>query len=234
MTKRISRPVPDWLIQVAWYGSGVFGTGAVWYFLSIKKYGCAGLSLLAAICIVVIAIALHRKKDAYAIAMLPDELKTELPDDYVRRSVDQREQIRLILKFPEMKRLVHDSCREGWDSWVTLEMQEASFDILDFLKFVWLKLAEFYPRKQFGQVSAEKYIEKYIRDRFAWHWAKHEPNGPGTGGTIVRVLTAGDVVADLEGLIEETMSSLFFDSEHLNLGEWLHRWRIAGEENALA
>lgn len=234
MKRKSAWAVPDWIIQVAWYGSGVFGTGALWYFLSLKEHWFAGLSFFFALCIAVIAIALHRKKDAYAMAMLPDEIKANLPDDYVRRSAEQLEQVRLILKFPEMKRLVRESCRVGWESGVTLEMQEASFDMLDFLQFVWLKLAEFYPRKHFGRVSAEKYIEKYIRDQFALHWTEREPNGAGTGGTIVKVLTAGDVVADLEGRIEGMMCTLFSDCQHLDLNKWLEHWRVGGEDEALA
>ena len=230
MSPKDVRPIPEWLIQVAWWGSGIFATGATWYFLSTKDYGYAAISFLIGIVVAGIAILLHRKKDAYALALLPVELKTDLPDDYVRRSVERPEQIRPIQTFPEVKEIVRRSCSEGWDSGITLEMREANFEMIDFLESVWLKLAEFYPRKHFGGTSAEKYIEKYVRDRFAFHWAKHEPNGPGTGGTIAGVLTGGGVIRDIEELIKEMMRSLFFDCSYLNLDEWLRRWGGVGEE----
>ena len=65
---------------------------------------------------------------------------------------------------------------------------------------------------------------------FAFHWAKHEPSGPGSGGTIVGVLTGGDVMNDLENLIEDTMRSLFFDNHLLDLENWLQRWQAAGSD----
>ncbi|QTR47887.1 hypothetical protein J9253_08220 [Thiothrix litoralis] len=102
--------------------------------------------------------------------------------------------------------------------------------MIDFLQFVWLRLAEFYPRKHFDATNARDYIESYTINRFAFHWAKHEPGGSGTGGTIVGVLTGGDVIQDLENIIEDTMRSLFFDSQLLELDDWLQRWQGAGRD----
>lgn len=58
------RTVPDWSIQVAWWGSGIFATGAVWYFLSAREYGLASGAGVAAIVLAGLAIFLHRKKDS--------------------------------------------------------------------------------------------------------------------------------------------------------------------------
>lgn len=224
------RSVPDWSIQVAWWVSGIFATGAVWYFLSTKDVAFAVVSGIVAILFAGVAIFLHRKKDALAASLVPNELRSELPDDYIRRSTDNEAHVRLVRHLPELKAVVHRSSSEGWESPVTLDMREASYDMVDFLQFVWLKLAEFYPRKHFDGANARDYIETYTRTRFAFHWAKHESGGPGTGGTIVGVLTGGDVIQDLESLIEDTMRSLFFDSQLLNLDDWLERWEGAGSD----
>jgi hypothetical protein len=29
---------PNWVLQVLWYGAGVAGSGAVWYFLTERDY----------------------------------------------------------------------------------------------------------------------------------------------------------------------------------------------------
>lgn len=224
------RSVPDWSIQVAWWASGIFATGAVWYFLSTKDVALAVGSAFIAFLFAGVAIFLHRKKDALVAALVPNELKSELPDDYVRRSTDSDAHVRLVRHLPELKAVVHRSSSEGWDSPVTFDMREASYDMIDFLQFAWLRLAEFYPRKHFDAADAYDYIATYIRTRFAFHWAKHEPGGPGTGGTIVGVLTGGDVIQDLENLIEDTMRSLFFDSQFLDLDDWLQRWKGVGSD----
>jgi len=224
------RSVPDWTIQVAWWVSGVFATGAVWYFLSTNNVAYAIGSALIAVLFAGVAVFLHRRKDALAAALVPSELKSDLPDDYIRRSTDSEAHVRLVRHLPEMKAVVHRSSSEGWGSPVTLDMREASYDMIDFLQFAWLRLAEFYPRKHFEGADARDYIESYTRTRFAFHWAKHEPAGPGSGGTIVGVLTGGDVIHDLEALIEDTMRSLFFDNQLLNLENWLQRWQAVGND----
>ncbi len=58
------RPIPDWAIQASWWASGIFATGAVWYFLSVTSYWSAGLSAVGAITFAVLTVALHRRKDA--------------------------------------------------------------------------------------------------------------------------------------------------------------------------
>jgi len=45
----MTRTVPDWLIQLVWWFSGIFATGALWYFLSIKDYFYAAGSVVAAL-----------------------------------------------------------------------------------------------------------------------------------------------------------------------------------------
>lgn len=57
------RVVPDWWIQTSWWISGIFGTGAVWYFLSEREYSLAVAAGVAAAILAIIAIVLHRKKD---------------------------------------------------------------------------------------------------------------------------------------------------------------------------
>ena len=58
------RTVPDWSIQTAWWLSGIFATGAVWYFLGANSFVFAGVSAAVAVALAGLAITLHRKKDA--------------------------------------------------------------------------------------------------------------------------------------------------------------------------
>lgn len=58
------RAVRDWWIQAAWWASGIFATGAVWYFLSTREYVFAIAAAVAAMILAIVAIVLHRRKDA--------------------------------------------------------------------------------------------------------------------------------------------------------------------------
>ena len=65
------RFVPDWWIHISWWASGIFATGGVWYFLSTHEYSFAIAAGIAAVIFAVVAIILHRKKDALQVASHP-------------------------------------------------------------------------------------------------------------------------------------------------------------------
>jgi hypothetical protein len=58
------RSVPDWAIQTSWWISGIFATGAVWYFLSVNNNALAAAAGVGAIAFALLAVHLHRTKDA--------------------------------------------------------------------------------------------------------------------------------------------------------------------------
>jgi hypothetical protein len=78
------RAVPDWLVQLVWFVASVYATGALWYFLSKDDYVGAGLSVLGAVSLAVVAVYLHRLNDRSgrqrrrreALAAFLDELRT--------------------------------------------------------------------------------------------------------------------------------------------------------------
>ncbi len=219
--------VPDWAIQVSWWVSGIFATGAVWYFLSVKSYWGAGGAGVVALFFAGLAVALHRRRDA-ASERTATAVASQTPaEEFARRYTDQPSHIRFIKALPKLRAVVYENAQEGWDTGVTADMREASYDVIDFLEFAWLRLAEFYPPKHFGNQDARAFIRTHIRDRFAYHWAKHEPGGPGTGGTIVGILTGGDVIKDMEDMIADTVGALFMYDDGFDYEAWRSEWRRA-------
>lgn len=227
----MSNTVPDWVIQTCWWISGIFATGALWYFLSIKDYSYAAGSGALALAFALAAVALHRRKDKLAEKSLPTEFKDEVPDDYVRRSLDEPTDVRLFQALPELKAVACRTAQAGWDTGITVEMRKATYDVVDLYELIWLKLAEFYPVKHFGKDGAAAHIKSYVRERYKFHWAKHEPGGPGTGGTIVGVLTGGDVMHDLDRLIVETATAVVGYRDDFDFNAWHARWKGAGPSN---
>lgn len=227
----MNRTVPDWVIQTAWWISGIFATGALWYFLSIKDYSYAAGSGALALAFALAAVVLHRRKDRLAEQSLPTEFQDEVPNDYVRRSFDDPTDVRLFQALPNLKSIALRTAQPGWDTGITIEMRKATYDVVDFYELIWLKLAEFYPVKHFGKDGAAAHIKNYIRERYKFHWAKHEPAGPGTGGTIVGVLTGGDVMHDLDRLIVETATAVVGYRDNFDLSAWHDRWKGADVAN---
>ena len=154
----------------------------------------------------------------------PASPEEDAPKAYARRYLEYPSHYRFIKALPKLRAVVQENAREGWDTGVTADMREASYDVIDFLQYAWLRLAQFYPDNHWGPKTAEEYISSYIQDRFSFHWSKHEPSGPGTGGTIVGVLTGGDVIADLEGLIVDTVAALLGYKDDFDLDQWRKEW----------
>lgn len=54
---------PKWLFQVMWFGAGIGGTGALWYFLSQRDYLAVALTGFATVSVVVLVVALRIRND---------------------------------------------------------------------------------------------------------------------------------------------------------------------------
>lgn len=61
MTKK--HTVSERVIQLTWFIAGVYGTGALWYYLSKDDYFTAGVSTLSAIVMAAMALYLHGLND---------------------------------------------------------------------------------------------------------------------------------------------------------------------------
>ncbi len=111
-----------------------------------------------------------------------------------------------------------------WDTGVTSTMLQASYDYISVLEGMLVRLGKLYPADHFADPSPRRYFAEYIADRFAWHRARLEPEGAGTGGTIVGVITAGDVQADAEVAIEQMVQVLAENLTGFQLKRWRRRW----------
>jgi hypothetical protein len=154
--------VPDWTIQAAWWASGIFATGGVWYFLSLKNYAYAGFAATGAVGFAIFAVVLHRKKDATARESEDLTHEPTTAESFVRRYTDQPSHMRFINALPKLKTVVYETAQDGWDTGITADMRQASYDVIDFLEFAWLRLAEFYPSKHFGDEGASTFVRNYM------------------------------------------------------------------------
>lgn len=114
----------------------------------------------------------------------------------------------------------------GWDKGVTATMVQASYDYIDALLGPLITLAGFYPSGTFGE-DPHRFFSEVIASRFRWHRAHSEPNGPGTGGTIVNVMCSGEVVDDVEKMVKDMVRSLVRDDDRFNWRAWASGWHAA-------
>jgi hypothetical protein len=134
---------------------------------------------------------------------------------------------------PSIRKAAIVAARRLWDTGITSEMRQGSYDAVETLERAWLQLAKFYPPDHFGQTTADRFFSEFIAKRFEWHRQISEPHGPGPSGTIVHVTTGGAVLNDIAIAIAETVEGLCIGYSLLDfdLTKWRSEWASAGQRD---
>lgn len=108
-------------------------------------------------------------------------------------------------------------------------MKRGSYDVIDVLEQILVTLATWYPPGHFGGREAQDYINAVTASQFTWHRAHLEPNGIGTGGTIIGTMVGGYVMDDLERMLVDIVSSLAMHLDEFDFPCWKQQWDAAYE-----
>ena len=130
---------------------------------------------------------------------------------------------------PSIRRAAIVAAQRLWDTGITSEMRQGSYDAIETLERAWLQLAKFYPPAHFGGRIADHFFSDFIAERFAWHRQLSEPRGPGSSGTIVNVTAGSAVLDDVANAIEETVEGLYigYALSGFDLKKWRSEWVAA-------
>lgn len=134
---------------------------------------------------------------------------------------------------PAFKAELLKHAQPEWDSGVTARMVQASYNYIDALQGILVTLSGYYSAKQFAGKTPQEFFSELIASRFEWHRAHAEPHGPGTGGTIVNVVCSGNVMADVERMVEDMVMSLVGHNDEFDWKGWPPRWRGKSSNNSL-
>lgn len=130
-----------------------------------------------------------------------------------------------INSLPDFKAALLRQAQPKWDTGVTGTMVQASYDYIDSLRGILVTLASYYSPKQFGNQTPQEFFSVIIASRFQWNRTIAEPDGPGTGGTIVNVTCGGNVIKDVENMIEDMVMALVGYDDEFDWRTWQKRWR---------
>jgi hypothetical protein len=131
---------------------------------------------------------------------------------------------------PDVRAGLRRTAQAQWKTGVTLTIVQASYDYIDALQGVLVKLARFYPSGSFGD-DPQRFFSEIVASRFRWHHAHAEPHGPGTGGTIVNVVCSKNVVDDVEKMVENMAQSLVGYDDRFDWRGWPSRWTAVDERS---
>ena len=136
----------------------------------------------------------------------------------------QRAILAYVNSLQAFRRELRTKAKGEWDSGVTVRMVKASYDYVDSLQGVLITLASFYPEGNFEGKDPHKFFSEIVSSRYAWQRTHVEPHGPGTGGTIVNVITSGNVMSDVEKMVEDMVMSLAGYDDEFDWKEWPNLW----------
>ena len=154
----------------------------------------------------------------------------EAPRGLAHMQANQSEIERYIDDLPNVLAEGYSNARKGWDSGTTMDMKRATFEVIEVVRKMWLRLAREFPERHFGGKAPEEFMEDYVSQRYAWHHAMAEPHGYGSGGTIAGLRAAGGVLRDLETMVVDTVDGLRGLAHSQRARKiWLGYWEAARE-----
>ena len=114
----------------------------------------------------------------------------------------------------------------------TSAMVNASWDYIDSITGILITLSDYYSARHFSNKPPAEYFSEIISSRAEWHRTIAEPAGPGTGGTMISIIVAERVWADVEEMVEDVVSFLTLGEESFDRDSWPKRWRRDLQSNA--
>lgn len=139
-------------------------------------------------------------------------------------ATDTQRLAQFIQRIPYMRFEALRTVQPRWDSGTTSEMLQGSYDYVAVLGTILRRLTAHFPKNQFGSDGTEAFISSWTSMLFQWHRARLEPEGLGTGGTMVGVMAGGSVIADLERMIQELVFGMGWERDEKQLALWRKRW----------
>lgn len=138
--------------------------------------------------------------------------RRDVPLEYINSLPERRKELRRIAQ-PE------------WDSGVTSRMVQASYNYIDALQAILTTLANYYPEGHFDSMDLHRFFSEQISSRFKWHRSHVDLGWPGSRGTIINVICSGNVVGDVEKMVEDMVMSLVAYDDEFDWKGWPIRWK---------
>lgn len=115
-----------------------------------------------------------------------------------------------------------------YDSGVTSNMVQGSYDLIDFYEEILVEIATFYPKGHFNNLHPKIFFNNLIAEKFLWHRLILESGGIGTGGTAISVIAAENVAEDLSNLVVEFVNTLtwtYHGIAGIEIDKWTESWK---------
>ncbi len=158
-----------------------------------------------------------------SLAVLSEGKEPEAYTD-IRSSAGLELDLKMLHGLPTLLRNAYHSAEPLWDSGVTATMREGNGKVIQALLGMLEMLAQYYSPKHFEDTTPRKYFENRVTQLYDWHWKCLEPDGPGTGGTIMQVISGGQITSELRSMVEDMVMALTTGRDDFNYQSWRKDW----------
>jgi len=111
----------------------------------------------------------------------------------------------------------------------TTEMVQGAATITDVLEQILVHLAQWFPKNNFGDMSANRYFSHYVGERYKWRRALIAPKSSEPHGTICGPLITHAVMSDMSDAVEDMVRALLYGREGFYRHAWEKAWRESVE-----
>jgi hypothetical protein len=135
-----------------------------------------------------------------------------------------------IQSIPDTMQKAYELAQAEWNIGATNVVAQATYQVIRIAERLWIGLAAGFPPDHFGGKQAAEYVSDYIARRYELRYALMEPEGPRTGGSMMRPMAAYGVLLDVQDLIVLTvrmMVTFAAMEESVDLEKWKTRFADA-------
>jgi len=136
-----------------------------------------------------------------------------------------QELLLFVNRIPEIVGEAEARAASAIESGITIEMIEGTLSIIEVIRAVITRLADWYPPRHFGNKSADAYFEELEASWFALNWSLYDRNEVGSGGSLIRVIVPGTVLNQMKELLEVMVEALVMHEPDIDLSDWRKRLR---------
>ena len=131
---------------------------------------------------------------------------------------------------PQMLIVARRLAEEGWGG-STVDITTAMADVTGVLLDILDRLSRRYPDGHF-EAEPLDYFNRLLAQWAEWHHFLAEPDGVGTGGTIVRIHVSSAVMNEAARMVEDMVAALWSQEDFQGLNAWQLEWRAAQNNQA--
>jgi hypothetical protein len=131
---------------------------------------------------------------------------------------------------PDTMKKAYEVAQPEWDKGATNVVAQATYQVTAVAERLWIGLSAWYPPKHFEGKEPTEFVGEFLRQRYDLRHSLMEPEGIGTGGSMMRPMVAYGVLLDLQELIVLSVRMLLTfvqPDTGISLDDWVNRFRTA-------